>query len=101
MKKHIFIVQITRSDVMEEEFGAIVIGGGPGGYVAGIRLGQRGVKTLLVEKESLGGECLNRGCIPSKTLISRVNLYWSAKNARWLKADNLEVDWKAVQSLRE
>ncbi len=101
MKKHIFIVQITRSDVMEEEFGAIVIGGGPGGYVAGIRLGQRGVKTLLVEKESLGGECLNRGCIPSKTLISRVNLYWSAKNARWLKADNLEVDWKAIQSLRE
>jgi len=94
-------VQITRSDVTEEGFGAIVIGGGPGGYVAGIRLGQRGVKTLLVERESLGGECLNRGCIPSKALISRVNLYWSAKNARWLKADNLEVDWKAIQSLRE
>ena len=78
----------------------MIIGGGPGGYVAGIRLGQHGIKTLLIEKEALGGECLNRGCIPSKTLISRVNTYWSASNSRWLKAEKLEIDWNELQRLR-
>jgi dihydrolipoamide dehydrogenase len=53
----------------------LVIGGGPGGYVAAIRAGQLGVKTLLVEKRELGGECLNRGCIPSKALIHVASLY--------------------------
>jgi len=47
----------------------LVIGGGPGGYVAAIRLGQLGIPALVVEKRELGGECLNRGCIPSKALI--------------------------------
>lgn len=46
-----------------------VIGGGPGGYVAAIRSSQRGLKTCLIEKEKLGGVCLNKGCIPTKTLI--------------------------------
>ena len=86
---------------MIEEFDAIIIGGGPGGYVAGIRLGQRGLKTLLIEKDELGGECLNRGCIPSKALISRVNLYWLARNAKWLRSSGLEVDWKELQAVRE
>jgi dihydrolipoamide dehydrogenase len=86
---------------MIEEFDAIVIGGGPGGYVAGIRLGQRGLKTLLIEKDELGGECLNRGCIPSKTLISRVNTYWSARNARWLSSGDLKVNWGEIQAIRE
>jgi dihydrolipoamide dehydrogenase len=53
----------------------LVIGGGPGGYVAAIRLGQLGQKVLLVEKGELGGECLNRGCIPSKALIHASVLY--------------------------
>jgi len=48
---------------------AVVIGSGPGGYVCGIRLGQLGIKTIVVEKESPGGVCLNVGCIPSKALI--------------------------------
>ena len=47
----------------------LVIGGGPGGYMAALRLGQLGRPTLLVERDQLGGECLNRGCIPSKALI--------------------------------
>lgn len=47
----------------------LVIGGGPAGYMAAIRAGQLGKKVLLVEKGELGGECLNRGCIPSKALI--------------------------------
>lgn len=84
-----------------DEYQAVVIGGGPGGYVAGIRLGQRGVKTLLVERDALGGECLNRGCIPSKTLISRANAYWAIKNSGWVRAEGLEVDWQKLQNVRK
>jgi dihydrolipoamide dehydrogenase len=57
----------------------LVIGGGPGGYVAAIRAGQLGLKVLLVEKDELGGECLNRGCIPSKALIHASLLYSSLR----------------------
>lgn len=53
----------------------LVIGGGPGGYIAAIRAGQLGQKVLLVERDELGGECLNRGCIPSKALIHASLLY--------------------------
>jgi len=55
----------------------LVIGGGPGGYMAAIRSGQLGRKVLLVERQDLGGECLNRGCIPSKALIHASLLYHS------------------------
>ena len=55
-------------------FDAVVIGAGPGGYVAAIRLAQLGKKVGLVEKEALGGVCLNWGCIPSKALIAAANL---------------------------
>ncbi len=53
----------------------LILGGGPGGYMAGIRAGQLGKKALVVEKRDLGGECLNRGCIPSKALIHASLLY--------------------------
>lgn len=53
-----------------ETFDCVVIGSGPGGYVSAIRAAQRGLKTALVEAGDLGGTCLNRGCIPSKTLIA-------------------------------
>ena len=59
----------------ETRVDALVIGSGPGGYVAGIRLGQLGVKTIVVEKESPGGVCLNVGCIPSKALIHAAKTY--------------------------
>jgi dihydrolipoamide dehydrogenase len=49
----------------------LIVGGGPGGYVADIRAGQLGLDTVLVEAERLGGTCLNVGCIPSKSLIPR------------------------------
>ena len=56
---------------MSEKFQAIVIGGGPGGYVCAIRLSQLGIKTACVEsRSSLGGTCLNIGCIPSKSLLN-------------------------------
>ena len=54
---------------------AVVIGSGPGGYVCGIRLGQLGVKTVVVEREQPGGVCLNVGCIPSKALIHAAKTY--------------------------
>lgn len=54
-------------------YDAIIIGGGPGGYVAAIRCGQLKLKTLVIEKESMGGVCLNWGCIPSKALIAAAN----------------------------
>ena len=55
-------------------FDAVVIGGGPGGYVAAIRLAQLGMRTALVEKDALGGACLHWGCIPSKALVAATNL---------------------------
>jgi len=62
-------------------YDAIVIGGGPGGYVAGIRCAQLKLKTLVIEKESLGGVCLNWGCIPSKALIAAANFYEKTRHA--------------------
>src|SRR6185369_12797691 len=53
----------------ENSFDIVVIGGGPGGYVAAIRAAQLGMKTALVEREHLGGICLNWGCIPTKALL--------------------------------
>ena len=61
--------RVTPPRMSNERYEAVVIGGGPGGYVAGIRLGQHGKKSLVIEREALGGVCLNWGCIPSKALI--------------------------------
>ena len=58
----------------------VVIGGGPGGYVSAIRLSQLGVKTAIVERHLLGGECTNYGCIPTKSFIESVNTYWNMKS---------------------
>lgn len=65
---------------MTREVDVLVVGGGPAGYTAAIRLGQLGRKSLLVEREALGGECLNRGCIPSKALIHMSELYEEVKH---------------------
>ena len=62
-------------------YDAIVIGGGPGGYVAAIRCAQLKLKTLVIEKESWGGVCLNWGCIPSKALIAAANFVERSKHA--------------------
>jgi len=53
---------------MDKRFDLLVVGGGPGGYTSAIRGAQKGLKTVLVEDGLLGGTCLNRGCIPTKTL---------------------------------
>ena len=59
---------------MENNYDVAIIGGGPGGYVAGIRAGQLGLKAAVVEKEVLGGVCLNWGCIPSKSLLRNAEI---------------------------
>ncbi|MGF1466783.1 MAG: dihydrolipoyl dehydrogenase [Sandaracinaceae bacterium] len=78
---------------------AIIIGAGPGGYPAGIRLGQLGVKTLVIEKEYMGGVCLNWGCIPSKALIRAANFFEELHTAEQfgILVDNVRVDVDALQ----
>ena len=66
---------------MSEKFDVTVIGGGPGGYVCAIRLAQLGLKTACIESRStLGGTCLNIGCIPSKSLLNLSENFHKAKN---------------------
>ena len=66
---------------MSEKFQATIIGGGPGGYVCAIRLAQLGIKTACIESRgSLGGTCLNIGCIPSKSLLNLSDNFHKAKN---------------------
>ena len=68
---------------MTDKFQAVVIGGGPGGYVCAIRLAQLGFKTACIESRgSLGGTCLNVGCIPSKNLLNFSENYHKAKNGK-------------------
>lgn len=80
----------------------LVIGAGPGGYVAAIRLGQLGVKTLVIEREELGGVCLNVGCIPSKALISAGKLHKKAKEGEkfGLVIKEVGVDAKKLQEFK-
>jgi dihydrolipoamide dehydrogenase len=84
---------------MVREADAVVIGAGPGGYVAAIRLGQLGVDTVLVERDKLGGECLNYGCIPSKALIHVGNLVHHARQAAEMGVlcSDLSVDMGKLQ----
>lgn len=81
------------------ETDTIVIGAGPGGYVAAIRAAQLGQKVTIVEKEYMGGVCLNVGCIPSKALIAAGHRYETAKHsdAYGITAENVKVDFTKVQ----
>ncbi|MEE9240294.1 MAG: dihydrolipoyl dehydrogenase [bacterium] len=65
----------------DRTYDVAIIGGGPAGYVAGVRVAQRGGKCVVIERDALGGTCLNWGCIPSKSLIRSADVYRSIKNA--------------------
>ena len=89
----------------DTEFDVIVIGSGPGGYVAAIRAAQLGLKTACVEsRDTLGGTCLNVGCIPSKALLHASELYEEAHSgalAKWgVKTSGLELDLDAMHASR-
>lgn len=80
------------------QFDLIVIGAGPGGYVAAIRAAQLGMKVAIVERDQLGGVCLNWGCIPTKALLRTAEVYRNMQHAKdfGLAADNIRFDPKAV-----
>ena len=81
-----------------ERYDVIVIGGGPGGYLAAERAAQGGLKTLLFEKNALGGVCLNEGCIPSKALLNSAKTYEHAVHAAayGVTCDHVRIDQNAV-----
>ena len=81
-----------------KSYDIIVIGSGPGGYVTAIRASQLGFKTAIIEKESLGGVCLNWGCIPTKALIKSAQVFDYLKHANdyGLKIENYSKDFDAV-----
>ena len=83
---------------MADQYDIVVIGGGPGGYVAAIRSAQLGMRTALVEREHLGGVCLNWGCIPTKALLrtSEINHLLHALDAYGFAADNPRYDFAKV-----
>ena len=79
-------------------YDVIVLGSGPGGYVTAIRASQLGLKTAVVEKESLGGVCLNWGCIPTKALLKSAQVFEYLNHADdyGLSAENVTQDFKKI-----
>lgn len=94
----------AKSEKGEDEFDVVVIGGGPAGYVAAIRAAQVGGKVAVVEKSELGGTCLNRGCIPTKTFLKNAEIIegieMSSKRGIILENEKFKVDMPKVVSLK-
>ena len=85
------------------EYDVIVIGGGPGGYVAAIRAAQLGQKTAVVERDKAGGRCLNYACIPAKTVLHTAEIFSTVTEEGadlGIKASGASIDWKALQERR-
>jgi dihydrolipoamide dehydrogenase len=86
------------------EYDVIVIGGGPGGYVAAIRAAQLGQKTAAVERDKAGGRCLNYACIPAKTVLHTAEIFAEVSQDGadlGIKSNGASIDWEAVQARRE
>src|SRR6195952_5120184 len=83
---------------MADTYDVLIIGAGPGGYVTAIRAAQLGFKTAVIDREHLGGICLNWGCIPTKALLRSAEIYHYMQHAKdyGLSADNISYDPKAV-----
>ncbi|MFI4983984.1 MAG: dihydrolipoyl dehydrogenase [Rickettsiales bacterium] len=81
-----------------KEFDVVILGGGPGGYVAAIRAGQLGLKTAVIERDTLGGICLNWGCIPTKALLRSAEVLHLVQNADefGVKCSNISFDLKKM-----
>ena len=94
----------VKSEKGEDEFDVVVIGGGPAGYVAAIRAAQVGGKVAVVEKSELGGTCLNRGCIPTKTFLKNAEIIegieMSSKRGIILENEKFTIDMPKVVSLK-
>ena len=88
---------------MADSFDIIVIGGGPGGYVAAIRAAQLGKKVAVVERDKAGGRCLNYACIPAKTVLHTVEIFAAVTQDGadlGIKSNGASIDWKALQDRR-
>ncbi len=87
---------------MADSYDVIVIGGGPGGYVAAIRAAQLGKKTAVVERDKAGGRCLNYACIPAKTVLRTAEIYEQAREGAELGvvAKDVSIDWEALGKRR-
>lgn len=85
-------------------YDVLILGGGPGGYVAAIKAAQNGLKTALIEKEVVGGICLNHGCIPTKALLKSAKVYKQFKHAAdygiTLKGD-VDFDWTSMMKRKD
>jgi dihydrolipoamide dehydrogenase len=81
-----------------KQFDVVVLGGGPGGYVAAIRAAQLGKKTAVIEREKIGGVCVNWGCIPTKALLKNAEIFETLQHAKdWgYSFENLKFDFKQV-----
>ena len=87
-------------DGMESSYDLVVIGSGPGGYVAAIRAAQLGLKAAVIEREALGGTCLNWGCIPTKALLKNAEIVSYVRRAEefGLKFDGFHADYEVAMS---
>lgn len=89
-----------------ENYDIVVLGGGPGGYVAAIKAAQMGAKTALIEKDNIGGVCLNWGCIPTKTLLKSAKVYEYIMNSEKYGIDLgdkscVSINWKNIKNRKD
>jgi dihydrolipoamide dehydrogenase len=100
-----FVIALTigSREMAETSYDCVVIGSGPGGYVAAIRAAQLGKKTAVVEKDKVGGRCLNYACIPAKAVLRSADLLSEIRDSEefGLRVSGVAVDYPAVQARRE
>ncbi|HET7434633.1 MAG TPA: dihydrolipoyl dehydrogenase [Thermoanaerobaculia bacterium] len=88
----------------EQQYDVVIIGSGPGGYVAGIRAGQLGLKVAVIERDPfVGGTCLHRGCIPTKSLLENADVWTKIQKAKdfGITVGDVTIDWSAVQKRKQ
>jgi len=99
------VSQVRNMAASAEQADVIVLGGGPGGYVAAIKAGQLGMKVTCIEKRgTLGGTCLNVGCIPSKALLNASHMYHDAEHnfkSKGINVAGLSLDWGTMQQYKD
>ena len=88
---------------MENKFDLIVVGAGPGGYVAALKAAKLGLKTAVIEKDRVGGTCLNRGCIPTKAMIHATSVYKEIKAAAeyGIYAEGVSYDYEKILAYKQ